>query len=984
MPPTPQFAYGRTTNQSVSFDTPFSETPIVLLMPTIDSANPTTDGPSSVQLTSVSASGFHYAQAEPSGNDINAKAMTEIDWMAFAPGQGTLPDGHQYEAAIENISNYQAKKGNRSWQRINFISPFTTKPELFHQKQSQNNNCWLTSIANEKVSSYFELALEVSEVFDRTWWLGWQYECAPSAINLNHIVTEQLGWVAIEAHQGSFVQNGNTMVYQVGEGENRSWNMRQQCQNTNNFSIRFNAPPILIAKKKSRKGGDGGWLRRCNLTNSSFNTVVDEDQYQDSDRSHVNEDISFFALSAPQQDSLPGLRFESTQTDALTCDAHPVTVQALRDNQPDETFLGSINLTTSTGIGTWSLISGSGHFSPGNDDGQASYTFAATDLGNASFGLFHSLDGLIGLSVTDGPISDQLNITYRNFGFRTSLGSPLSIFTANTDNSITIHAVGKDDSSTACAQITSYDGNKNISFWSDYENPTQPNAAGTQLKVNGQEIANTSADASPSTINFSAGQASLVLNYPDAGQLKLNAKDAEGIAPPAQGGSPEAIIGGSSFIVNPKQLLFTQIESSGKLNPQGNASDANSDGFIPAGDHFNAKLQAVMDSTGLNCSEVALGLCVTPSFFHSNVLIDHQIKSPMAGKKGDLDGIKDRAAERGMVDFEDLSYTEVGSISLRADIERYLQLGNDLSVTSEEIGRFYPANILLQSSSFEPACNNTFTYLDQIDLKLDYVLHAVNREGAITENYHWEYYPSLGTFDGFAGDGVSNLTDRLNIPSSNINWKLGKYTVEAYQLGLDKLASPVGPFNDVTMALNFTGHDGETIPDLDFNPADNQCQTNNNCLGKTLGNAGHFYYGRLRPVNGFGSELSAISVSQRIERYNSATANFIVNDQDSCSQLATSAFTFAPDDGSGNMQIGSSSSLLSTATANSGLLPLTFSAPGQGNNGTGQFTIDLLNSLPWLRYDWSENDSPNDNVTGSITFGIYKSSERLIYRREKQ
>src|SRR5690606_5429124 len=74
-----------------------------------------------------------------------------------------------------------------------------------------------------------------------------------------------------------------------------------------------------------------------------------------------------------------------------------------------------------------------------------------------------------------------------------------------------------------------------------------------------------------------------------------------------------------------------------------------------------------------------------------------------------------------------------------------------------------------------------------------------------------------------------------------------------------------------------------------------------------------------------------------------------------------------------------------------------FSAPG---TGTGNFSVIINlgsepesescdpisdeNCIPWLRYDWNQNGSHNDDLRlrANIGFGQYRGHDRIIYWRE--
>jgi MSHA biogenesis protein MshQ len=56
-----------------------------------------------------------------------------------------------------------------------------------------------------------------------------------------------------------------------------------------------------------------------------------------------------------------------------------------------------------------------------------------------------------------------------------------------------------------------------------------------------------------------------------------------------------------------------------------------------------------------------------------------------------------------------------------------------------------------------------------------------------------------------------------------------------------------------------------------------------------------------------------------------------------------------------------------------------FSPPGAGNIGSLELEYQVP---PWLQYDWNDDDSFTNNPTSTLTFGIYRGNDRIIYQRE--
>ena len=66
---------------------------------------------------------------------------------------------------------------------------------------------------------------------------------------------------------------------------------------TNAFGL-TSGSAIVVAKKNSHRGGDGGWLRRCSLGTTTIGLTVDEDTARDTERNHANESASIIAFSS--------------------------------------------------------------------------------------------------------------------------------------------------------------------------------------------------------------------------------------------------------------------------------------------------------------------------------------------------------------------------------------------------------------------------------------------------------------------------------------------------------------------------------------------------------------------------------------------------------------------------------------------------------------------------------------------------------------
>ncbi|MEC4725453.1 MSHA biogenesis protein MshQ [Shewanella sp. D64] len=290
------FQFGKAFSGTVTFDKPFETgvTPIIFLMPTISTNNPdSTDGPASVFPANITNTGFTWSQEEPVSPASRYKAslpMAEVHWIAVTPGEHTLSDGTELVAKVINQ--------NRAFGVNN--SPYTNIPldsdlDVFlHQKQTSINNCWLTT-TSQFYNSGAQLAMEASEVRSGN-------RCRPGYIN--SLQNEEVGYLAIESGTGTFNFDGDEIIYQFGRNYRTApgtGDLSYQCGSESTLTG-FSNIPTLVSGKNSRRGGDGGWLRRCKLTNNRVSMVTDEDTYRDTDRRHVYEFYSFVALEKKEQE----------------------------------------------------------------------------------------------------------------------------------------------------------------------------------------------------------------------------------------------------------------------------------------------------------------------------------------------------------------------------------------------------------------------------------------------------------------------------------------------------------------------------------------------------------------------------------------------------------------------------------------------------------------------------------------------------------
>ena len=275
-----------------SYDTP----PVVMALPTSSGSDA-----SAIRISNVTTTGFQMAQVEPKSEDGPHAAMT-VSYIAIEPGSHTLPDGSKIEAGtlITNSTQYNGiPPGGTNWDSISY-SGFSS-PVLVAAIQTTNNepainprnpsHPWLTVAVNNITASAADIALERSEVYDRTSGPNFRFDSLGS--------TETIGYVVMESGlQSSFRATGNQLVsFETIYRSNGADGWSNGCDSVN-FAGSYSSTPLAIATKSSRREADGGWLRECSINSSRIQLTIDEDDDQDNERSHVAEDVSVLVFSA--------------------------------------------------------------------------------------------------------------------------------------------------------------------------------------------------------------------------------------------------------------------------------------------------------------------------------------------------------------------------------------------------------------------------------------------------------------------------------------------------------------------------------------------------------------------------------------------------------------------------------------------------------------------------------------------------------------
>jgi len=991
--------FAQTTFTSVSFRQTYDTPPLVFAVATDSGGDP-----SALRVRSVTTTGFEVSQVEPPGNDGPHVAMS-VHYFAIEPGVHVLPDGTQIEAGTHTTTSVQRGPGvggPPAWDALAFGGSYSGTPAVVAQVQGMANESgnppathsepWLVTAIRNASASGMEVALERAEVDDGS-------VSSP----------ETIAYVAIEGDvQGSFSANGNTILYEsIVSGDTiRGWD--NGCF-TVNFSNTYGGPPLVMATQTSRDGNNGGWLRRCSLSASAVGLTVDEDIDRDSERSHTTEQAGLLVFSEPFHfpDDVNLDHFDIDHDgNAIHCIVEPVTVTAEDDGGATVAgYTGTITLDTQSGRGTWTLASGSGTFTDATpDDGRATYTFDAADDGVAAFDLeYREGASPIDIEVTDGTQSDDdtegplafspsgFTVTPNDIGNPPGAITPIPSQTAGGAFDLHITAFGQTPSDPTCGVIESYEGTKPLKFWSTYSNP---GAGGVAVAVDGNPIAATEAGAAAQAVTFVQGQAAVGAKYKDVGEIRIEMKDDTTSDPQLPGG----IRGGTNlFVVKPADFVLSDIARTADGFPNPGAGDANGPVFVRAGEAFSVTVEA-RDAEG----------DPTPNYGRETPAEGVRL-SPTLVAAGDANnppvtfGTGFGSFSAGRATGTDFSWGEVGIITLTPSVADadYLGAGDVTGTASGNVGRFIPFDFAVSTNTpvLDTACaGGGFTYAGQ---PFGYATQPVltvtarNRAGGTTQNYTGAWWKITDAKLAAGGDktyaAATGTLDTSLVPSpdpviADTGGGSGTLTFSAGAgIGFVR-GAPTAPFEaEISLSINVLDEDDVAYAG---NPARFGDASPGN--GIAFDNGKTFRWGRIGMQNAHGSELLALEVPTRAEYYDGA--GFATHTDDACSALAAGDLVLANDQESGQRDGdiavggGSSSADIAQSPMSGGDAGLSFSAPGEGNTGYVDVTVDLSTAsgadLAWLRYDWDGDGAHDDDPAARASFGIFGGAGVVIHVRE--
>ncbi|RBP79859.1 MSHA biogenesis protein MshQ [Shewanella putrefaciens] len=716
-----------------------------------------------------------------------------------------------------------------------------------------------------------------------------------------------------------------------------------------------------------------------------------------SNNNHEIDNVQICALkSNPIGAQIDHFEFEHTGQ-GLTCNAEMVTIRACANANCSQLFTAPLSATLlpdSAADGVWvggNQVSFSG--------GTAQLQLRRNTPGVVTLGVKGSNPITKPLSKTlcrigNGGLSENnCSLTFADSGFVFDVPDKR----ANRPEQVLVKAVKKSDVTKQC--VPSFQSQtKTLNFWSSYQTPSAP-ISPKAVTINNMVIGTSS--ASPTSVNLlfdTNGQASISVNYPDAGKLQLDAKytgtgDEQGLV----------MAGSDQFVSVPAGLCVKPVDA----NASCSSANMTCNVYRKAGQTFGMTVQAMAwekDGDPDFCS----GNLPTPNFSDAQMKLASKVVAPSIANGG-LDGAlgvasySHSAQANNLNTISNQTISEVGVFQIAAQASpNYLGTASSLNIPigySANIGRFVPDRFLVSNVSVIPACGG-FSYMDQL-FPMSMELSALNIAGDITKNYFPPFSLATAKLVGENNNNGVDLQSRLSaLPIKAESWNQGVATVDAsYQANFSRVTPNVatnlyqdGPFELLDIGVQLMDNDPRpnglysyvASPDMDAASTG----TCTNCNAKKISTQ-TLRHGRVVMDNTYGPETEILRMPTRAEYWNGSS--WALNTADNCttavyalgSQVDHSAlgYNFDPDLVAGQSVVRSGG----TATFQAGQFELLWQAvTTSGLPYRGQVTAPL--DVPtWLEWYWNWNGVSPTGVTeprASAYFGRYRGHDKIIYWRE--
>lgn len=687
----------------------------------------------------------------------------------------------------------------------------------------------------------------------------------------------------------------------------------------------------------------------------------------------------------------------------LTCSPTEATIRACANADCSQLYASPVTLTLAATDGANWVGGGTVTFT-----GSTTRSLQKTGVGNTTLSVTNpSVAASNALQCRQNGVADDCVLNFADSGFVFDVADMV----ANESQNVVISAVRKDNASQQCVPGFA-DVTKAVKLWSDYIDPVATaRPESRSVLINTQPIAQTEINAQVRNLAFNAnGQATVALNYIDAGQMQLNAS--------YEGTGAELgllMTGSDQFVSRPAGLCVQ--EGNGSVAPVSCVSPySNCGAYKKAGEVFPLSVIAKA-SDNLGNANLCANLHSTPNFRLNTIALTHSLVAPLTAEgasPGNLGvGSYNHIQSAGGVVTTSQTVSEVGVFSFTATPAANSYFGYTiLPATSAPVGRFIPSYFTASVNTpvLEAACNaasldpslTKFAYLGQAvgyQVFPQATLTAKNVQGATTTNYGLSFFKAqsmTATTVGQMNDATAystlstvataEITGRGKIEPEGGDTFGGEFELAMSNLNVSTpenlrfartlpysapvLSPALGLKLDLTDSF-VRDSDGVCVKTAD----------NGSCLPVTFSSitAPELRYGRLRLSGGSVPEAHptnavSIPVSLFAEYWNGTS--FVSNTVDNCSAVNFNSMTVESGHGK--------SGIVDTLTAGKNdLNTLIVQVPASIEGSWPVF----YTAPDWLKFDWLKEATGQplvlENPTSEVSVGRFRGNKRQIFWQER-
>ncbi|MGY3918209.1 DUF6701 domain-containing protein [Aeromonas eucrenophila] len=724
---------------------------------------------------------------------------------------------------------------------------------------------------------------------------------------------------------------------------------------------------------------------------------------------HELDNVQICALnSSPVGTQIDHFEFDHSGN-ALTCNPETLTIRACANASCSTLVTDQVSVTltpTKNGSNGWV---GSNQVTYNGNTATVTFSGGTTTLQLRNNLASAMTVGVSGSTPSTKPLSTTLcragngalsaaacTLNFADSGFLFDVLDTL----ANKPQQVQMKAVRKDNATQQC--VPSFASvSKAISFWSDYVSPAT-NTFGSRVTVNGSAIATSQGAATASNLSFDAkGEVTLTVNYPDAGQMRLNARH------DGSGDTAGLVMTGSDlFVSRPVGLCITPAQGACA------AGNISCPVFKKAGDDFQLNIGAVAWQAD-NDTDLCSGNLATPNFVLAKIALGSQLVAPKPGVEAVVSKLSyDHAiTASNNLNAVTQSLNEVGVFQMTATPPVATSASTGYfgytipAATSVPVGRFVPWDFNLVSGTVTPACGG-FSYMSQ-PFGVQTTVQARNKQSGITQNYRDAF--AKGVLSLVAANNKDGVDRSSRLDPLTKNWVSGQTSFDGQSRFVrlreltPSLTAPEEPLRLLRLGLKVADGEATEISFLtgrDMNPGvTGDCQSGVNCTARQLpiplgsDNSMIAYYGRLLASTRQGVASAPLALPLQVQYFEGG--QWRVNQQDVCTQvsLAGGGIVFTDADqrydaatgdlilkdgthirlGLGNVAPGG------TQTGfDGGETRFHFAAPNQTVRIPYRIALAQQPSAP----TWLADPAMTDHLLGEAIFGRDRGNDRIIYRRE--